>query len=108
MYSGIKFDAESEVGLHFDPSLTDTTSLVLMSRTDLENFSEAKMLNLIVELLNAEFFIFKSFKLSFFFFFSFLTFFQHSHDLKIMFLSPMKIEVIAKESSQIGLRQVRF
>ena len=48
---------------------------------------------------------------SFLAFFSSLTFFRHSHDLKIMFLSLLQIEAIAEESSplvQIGLRKVRF
>ena len=48
---------------------------------------------------NAEFSIFKSFKLSFFSFFSSLAFSQQSHDLKTMFLSLMQIEAIAEESS---------
>ena len=48
---------------------------------------------------NPEFFIFRSFKLSFFLFSS-LTFFQHSHDLRInMFSSLMQIEMIAEEST---------
>ena len=57
---------------------------------------------------NAEFFIFKSFKLSFFSSFPSLTFFQHSHDLKInMFLSLIQIEVIAEESSRPCTNRVK-
>ena len=61
---------------------------------------------------NAEFSIFKRFlKLYFFFFFFSLTFSRHSHDLSIMFLSPMQIEAIVEESSplvQIRLRKTRI
>ena len=61
---------------------------------------------------NAEFFIFRSFKLLSFSSFPLVFFFRHSHDLfKVMFLSLMQIEAIAEESSplvEIGLRQDRF
>ena len=33
----MKFDAESEFGIHFVPSSTVATNFVLMSRTDFEN-----------------------------------------------------------------------
>ena len=51
---------------------------------------------------NADFFIFKRFKLSIIFLFSSLTFFRHSDDLKInTFLYLQQIDVIVEESSHL-------